>query len=153
MLYADANFVVAAHFRQPDRFPAVQRYLRLAGAPILVSDLAEFECRAVFARLEGSADGSGWRVLMQRLEAASGWRRGVVPWPDALQRAHRLVERFAPRLVAGSLDTLHVAGALLLDCTTFLSFDTDSRARVLATSAGLRVWPELSAAEKAGVLR
>lgn len=64
-----------------------------------------------------------------------------------------LIDRFGAKLGAGTLDTLHIAQALLSGCTRFLSFDTNSNARVLAVSCGLQVFPELSTAEKGRVAR
>lgn len=63
-----------------------------------------------------------------------------------------LIERFGARLNAGTLDTLHVALAQLSGCTWFLSFDTNSNARVLAASARPKVFPSLLPAEKAKVV-
>ena len=51
------------------------------------------------------------------------------------------------------MDTLHVAAALVGGCPRFLSFDSNSNARVLAASARLTVWPELTAEEKVRVIR
>jgi len=51
-------------------------------------------------------------------------------------------------LNCGTLDTLHVALAQLAGCTWFLSFDTNSNARMLAASARLKVYPELTTARK-----
>ena len=62
-------------------------------------------------------------------------------------------ELFGTKLKAGTLDTLHVAHALHSGCTRFLSFDSDSNARVLAVSCRLGVYPELSAQEKARLVK
>jgi hypothetical protein len=56
------------------------------------------------------------------------------------------------KLKAGTLDTLHVAHALHLGCTRFLSFDNDSNARILAASCRLKVFPELTPTEKGRVM-
>ena len=51
------------------------------------------------------------------------------------------------------LDTMHVALAQSSGCTWFLSFDTNSNARVLAASARLKVFPDLHPAERARLVR
>ena len=73
-------------------------------------------------------------------------------WEAAASQTIELIERFGAQLNAGTLDTMHVALARLSGCTWFLSFDTNSNARVLAVSARLRVFPLLSATEKARVV-
>jgi len=152
MDYADTNFVVAVFFHNPARTPAVERRLRRQADPVVVGELAEFECRNVFARLERSAHGEAWRGFSERLDRGE-WRRQPLSWPGVSVRAERLVDQFAARLSVGSLDVLHVAAALEAGCRCFLSFDSASHARVLAASARLAVWPELTPAERGDVIR
>ncbi len=147
MDYADTNFLVAAHFEVPGHTDVVERYLRRSTRPFVVGELAELECRSVFARKEHRADGEAWRALTARLDAGD-WHREPVSWERVMAKARELIDRHSPRIQVGSLDTLHVAAALVAGCSTFLSFDVQSNARVLAASTRLKVWPELSAAEK-----
>ncbi|MBN8249390.1 MAG: PIN domain-containing protein [Verrucomicrobia bacterium] len=152
MDYADTNFVVAVFFHNPARTPAVERRLRRQVDPVVVGELAEFECRNVFTRLEKRPNGEAWRGLAGRLERGE-WRRQPLSWPEVSERAARLLDQFAARLSVGSLDVLHVAAALESGCQCFLSFDSASRARVLAASVRLAVWPDLTPAERGGVIR
>lgn len=152
MDYADTNFLVAAYFEVAGYTEVVERYLRRSSRPLVVGELAELECRSVFARKEQRADGEAWLALTARLDSG-GWRREPILWERVATKSRELIDRHSPRLVVGSFDTLHVAAALVAGCSTFLSFDVQSNARVLAASARLKVWPELSAAEKGRVLR
>jgi len=152
MDYADTNFLVAVFFENATRTPVVERHLRRLKGPLMVGELAEFECKNVFSRLERRPNGEAWRGLKARLDRGE-WRRQPIEWPGLVARAVELVDRFASRLSIGSFDTLHIAAAMEAGCARFLSFDTASNARVLAASARLDVWPELSAAEKGRVAR
>ena len=68
-------------------------------------------------------------------------------------KVHAVDRSIGTKLNAGTLDTLHVAHALHSGCSRFLSFDNDSNARVLAVSCRLKIYPELTAQEKAQVVR
>ena len=52
---------------------------------------------------------------------------------------------------ASSLIARHVALAQLSGCNWFLSFDTNSNARILAAAGRLKVYPPLSASEKSKI--
>ena len=81
------------------------------------------------------------------------WQRAPQDWSLAAEKAGKIIDRYGASLSAGTLDTLHVALALLSGCTWFLSFDTHSNARTLAASCRLRVFPDLIASEKARLQR
>ncbi len=64
------------------------------------------------------------------------------------KRAAGLIINFCPRWKKlRSLDALHVAAAVAGNFKTFVSFDTRSFQRVLATTQKLKVWPPLTAEE------
>ncbi|HRI13550.1 MAG TPA: type II toxin-antitoxin system VapC family toxin [Verrucomicrobiota bacterium] len=152
MQYADTNVIVAAYFETGGHTTTVERYLRKLRQPLVVGELAELECRSVFARKERQADSEVWQNLVARLDRGD-WRREPVVWERLATQAKALSDRFAARLSYGSFDGLHVAAALVAGCSDFLSFDTNSNARVLAASARLKVWPELSPDERTRVVR
>lgn len=152
MDYADTNFLVAVFFENARRTPAVERHLRMSSEPLVVGELAEFECQIAFSRAEKRPLGEAWQGLRDRLEREE-WRSAPVDWNRVVAKARELTDRFSHLLKLGSFDTLHIAAALEAGCTRFLSFDSNSNARVLAASARLKVWPELSAEEKARVIR
>ena len=65
---------------------------------------------------------------------------GATPvWHDVFAQADRLREDFTAILGVRGMDILHVAAALSLGATVFLTFD--DRQKALATKAGLKVRP------------
>ena len=152
MNYLDANFIAALHFNVSGQTEAAARFVRKSRLPFLISGLAELEARRAFVRRTGHSRSEPWNVFTEKLEAGA-WLRYSVAWDPVASRTNELIERFGARLNAGTLDTMHVALAQLSGCTWFLSFNTNSNARVLAASAGLKVFPNLSHAEKSNLLR
>lgn len=150
MNYLDANFIAALHFNVPGQTETAERFVRKSALPYLVSGLAEMEVRRAFVRRTGQSRSEPWEVFMEKLEAG-GWLRYPVAWDPTAARTIALIERFGAHFNAGTLDTMHVALALLSGCTWFLSFDTNSNARVLAASARLKVYPPLRPIEKGSV--
>lgn len=151
MNYLDANFIAALHFNIRGQTELAERFVRKSSLPYLVSGLAELEARRAFLRRTGHSRSEPWQVFAEKLETGA-WLRYPVAWDPAAQRTITLIERFGAQLNAGTLDTMHVALALLSGCTWFLSFDTNSNARTLAASAKLKVFPNLSSTEKANLL-
>jgi len=151
MNYLDANFIAALHFNIPGQTEAAERFVRKSSLPFLVSGLAELEARRAFVRRTGHTRSEPWQVFTEKLDSGA-WLRYPVAWDPAANRTIALIERFGARLNAGTLETMHVALAQLSGCTWFLSFDTNSNARVLAASARLKIFPSLLPAEKANLL-
>ena len=150
MNYLDANFIAALHFNITGQTETAERYVRKTRLPFLVSSLAELESRRAFVRRTGHSRSEPWRVFAQKLETGA-WLRYPVAWDPAANRTIDLIERFGARLNAGILDTMHVALAQLSGCTWFLSFDTNSNARLLAAAARLKVYPPLLPSEKSRI--
>ena len=120
--------------------------------PLILSELAELECRRAFVLRTGLPNSENWNRL-QAFLADGTWQREPIHWKALSERSEQFIDRFGARLKAGTLDTLHVAQALLSGCSWFLSFDANSNARILAASCRLRVFPALSSAEKGRVVR
>ena len=152
MNYLDANFIAALHFNVIGQTETAEQFVRKSSLPFLVSGLAELEVRRAFVRHTGQTRSEPWEVFSEKLEAGT-WLRYPVAWNPTAARTVELIERFGARLNGGTLDTMHVALAQLSGCTWFLSFDTNSNARVLAASARLKVFPALLPAERAKVVR
>lgn len=148
MNYLDANFATALHFNIRGQTELAERFLRRNSLPLILSELAELECQRAFVLRTGTVASENWSRL-QGLIAEGAWRREPVLWSAVAGKARQLIERWGSRLRAGPLDTLHVSQALLSGCTCFLSFDTNSNARLLAVACRLRVFPELNGSEKA----
>jgi predicted nucleic acid-binding protein len=143
MNYLDANFATALLFNIRGQTELAERFLRRSSLPFLLSELAELECRRAFTLRTGTAASENW-TRFQGLIEDGAWRREPLQWSTVSGKARQLIERFGAKLRAGTLDTLHVAQALISGCTFFLSFDSNSNARVLAAACRLRVFPELS---------
>jgi predicted nucleic acid-binding protein len=152
MNYLDADFIAALHFNVAGQTETAGRFVRKSSLPFLVTELAELEARRAFVRRTGQMRSEPWQVFREKLEAGT-WLRYPVAWDPVAARTIDLIERFGARLNAGTLDTMHVALAQLSGLTWFLSFDTNSNARVLAASARLKVFPHLVPTEKAKVVR
>ena len=148
MNYLDANFAAALHFNIQGQTALAGKFVRKANLPFLLSALAELECRHAFILRAGHPNSENWVHLASKLDSGE-WMRLPVEWDRAAEKCAELMDKFGAHLKAGTLDTLHVALALLSGCTWFLSFDTHSNARVLAACARLRVYPELSPEERA----
>jgi predicted nucleic acid-binding protein len=147
MNYLDANFIAALHFNISGQTETAERYVRKTRLPFLISSLAELEARRAFIRRTGHSRSEPWQVFADKLNTGA-WLRYPVAWDPAAHRTIELIERFGATLNAGTLDSMHVALAQLSGCTWFLSFDTNSNARVLAAAARLKVYPPLSPSEK-----
>jgi predicted nucleic acid-binding protein len=94
-------------------------------------------CRMAFI---GALDGEGMRESLADLreDFASGrLRQADILWRAALHRASELSEAHTPRLGTRALDVLHVACALELKHSHFLTFD--ERQRKLAVLTGLKI--------------
>ena len=152
MNYLDSNFATALHFNIRDQTEVAEKFVRKNSLPFLFSELAELECRRAFVLRTGETNSENWAHLVAFLTAGI-WRREPLEWKAVSGRAQLLIDRFGAKLKPGTLDTMHVAHALHSGCTRFLSFDSDSNARVLAASCLLKVFPELNSREKGRVVR
>jgi predicted nucleic acid-binding protein len=150
--YVDANFVTALHFLIPGQTSAAEKFVRKNTIPLLFSELAELECRRAFTARTGKSNSENW-LRLQSMISGGVWRREPLDWNVISAKSNQLIDRFGSRLKTGVLDTLHVAHALQSGCTRFLSFDSDSNARTLAANCRLKVYPELTASERARVVK
>ena len=80
MDYADTNFIVAVHFRTAHT-GLVEKFIRRQSLPVAVGELAELECRSVFARLSGRRQSEHWERLQQRF-LGDDWVRQPVVWDE-----------------------------------------------------------------------
>src|SRR5262245_47643700 len=152
MNYLDSNFAMALYFNIRGQSEIAERFVRKNSSPFVFSELAELECRRAFILRTGKPNSENWVRLMAAV-AAGTWQREAIQWKAVSERAVQLIDRFGIKLKTGMLDTLHVAHALHTGCARFLSFDTNSNARVLAASCRLKVYPDLTAQEKGRVVR
>ena len=151
MNYLDANFATALHFNIEGQTALAERFARKTSSGFVLSPLAELECRRAFILLAGHARSENWLRLASKLDSGE-WIHSSIQWDRMAEKSAELMDKFGGRLKAGTLDTLHVALALLSGCTRFLSFDTNSNARVLAASVRLKIYPDLSPEERSRTL-
>ncbi len=151
MNYLDSNFIAALHFNIVGQTEVAEKFVRKASLPFLASSLGELECRRAFILRAGHGKSENWRQFQDKLDAGV-WVRFPMQWDRVAAKAVDLIEKHGAALNCGTLDTLHVALAQIAGCTWFLSFDTNSNARVLAASVRLKVYPDLTPQEKGKVI-
>lgn len=124
----------------PDAIALVRSY----PLPILFTDLQETEARNAL-RLKcrrNELDSSQLHLSLQVIEsdlAAGRLQRTALDWPQVWSKARDLSALYALETNCRTLDTLHVACALILGVADFGSFDP--KQRVMAAKAGLNVKP------------
>lgn len=141
--YADTGFVVSLYKVESTSARAAEVMQGLT-ATVWLSPLVELELRnafqlAVFRKEMGAGEATlKWKLFLED----SG--RGVfavrsVPLLAWFALAGELSERHSASLGTRSLDLMHVAAAMLLGATSFLSFD--DRQRKAGATEGLGVLP------------
>lgn len=143
MTYADTGFVCSLLAPDANTAAAVKR-MRSQKLPLAWTWLHEVEFRnaarlRVFRREMTRAEAD--RTLQTQLaDLAAGVYTRLVPDQMALMsETERLSAQHSATLGTRSLDVLHVAAALVLGTSDFLTFD--KRQARLAKAAGLRVPP------------
>jgi len=141
---ADSSAVVRLYLNADHAGP-LERFLADGAKVLAVSELARVEVLNVLVRSDvlGAAD-----KFEQDLSEGLRLRLETVDWQETFQQAESLARRFSRILKPDGHDLVLVAAAVTLGATWFLSFDSNSRQRPLASAAGLQVWPPLSKDEK-----
>ena len=145
MNYWDTSALLKLYVREPDSAYFMTLVSSAAG-PLLTSELARLEIYSALSRKEraGELQSGQAEVIFSSFQADSAAGR-IVTLPvgsDVLGEAIRLTRQAhgeAPPLFIRSLDTLHVASALVSGAKTIIA--TDSRLRQLAAAAGLAQLP------------
>lgn len=132
-LYIEQGFTerardIARGLDQPLRFTPLHRYeLRMAiRLAVFRRQINAVQRAKVFALITSDLEQN---ILVH----------APLSWTDLLREADAIGEAHVETVGARSIDTLHVAAAILLKATNFFSFDT--RQRELAKRAGLKVRP------------
>jgi predicted nucleic acid-binding protein len=149
--YADSSFILRLVTGEEDSPQTIATYRRLGSPKLFFLPLHALEVRNAILQ----------RAFHQRRSVTSGARQHVARERDAsLSRLEHLIARRAllevtldmdatlahaarlsaahtERIGARAIDVLHVAGALTLECESFLT--TDARQAQLAKAEGLRV--------------
>lgn len=136
IFFADTSFFCQVAWSQ--RYTAAVEKLRQKHRLCpLASDLvaAEFHCAALRHCPQAWAE---WQA------SAGDWYAKPAPavdWPAVFDRCQRLLAVHSDSQPAG-VDAVHVATAVWLGATHFISFDENSRQRRFARAAGLRLVPD-----------
>ena len=139
-VYADTSFIFSLYVLDANSGPAAARMADVS-LPILISSLGELEfLNALYLRLFRKELGPA------QVETARGMfeediHQGIFQLSSLTSlvfgRAALIAQRQTPKLGTRTLDVLHVASALILNASTFYTFDRSQRA--LAKHEGLTV--------------
>jgi uncharacterized protein len=139
--YADTSFLASLYVQ--DAF-SMRAQAWLAGHPVSLplTAFGRTELRNALARLAftGALTAREITVAWQSLETdlqQGRLRLQALVWEDVFVRAEQLTASHTAQLGTRTLDVLHVAAAIAVGATTFVSFD--ARQAALAQGAGL-VW-------------
>lgn len=147
-IVADTNWLVAAYIVKLDqpRTEIVHRFIERCDLPWIVPPPALIEARSVFASYTNTPKSPEW----ERLKGDLGHKLLPSPhsWEEIALKAEELSDRFSPKARVGTLDLLILAAAVKAEATHFLSFDSNSNTRGLAAVLKLKVFPDLTVADK-----
>ena len=144
--FVDTNWLFSIYYQTRDR-PAIEAWARQGPSTLVLSVAVLAECRCNFWRA-----GHRLSLLESDLEARHYVDCGYT-FEEMVRLAGDLFRRYAPRSNVGTLDLLHVAAACRFGCRWFLSFDSASGCRAVAHACGLKVFPELTAPDRAWLKR
>ncbi len=141
--YADSSLLLRLYIREPETMAAWQVVNRMQ-EPLIFTPLHRLEMLngiRLFAATKKVTRAQAVRaMLLLRSHVQSGrYTLPAVPWQTVFQRAHQLSRKHARKLLVRSLDLLHVALALELGATEFLTID--DRQKQTASAEGLKVAP------------
>ena len=137
--YFDSSVIVASYVQEPRSRKARKALSAVVSAPF--TPLLDLEVQTVFRRMAGSNRLTAFEsasVLAQVDDDVAVGRLWKVPLDlhATVARAQSLSAQHAQRLLSRSLDLLHVAAALELGCTSFVTLD--ARQARLAVASGLK---------------
>ena len=148
MTYADTSFIVATYV--PDANTSLADQFNDQGHRLPFTFLHWPEvAKALWTNHPALAE-TVWDEIKGALADGQTLYRPELDADTVAQRAAGLMRHYAqrwPKLRA--IDVMHVSAAVEIGAKTFLSFDTRSYQRVLASSQKLQVWPVLTREESA----
>jgi predicted nucleic acid-binding protein len=141
--YLDTGFALKLYVQEPNS-SVVTAILRGYSPPLFLTDLLEMELvnalNGKVNRRELTESERDQSLLDFRHDVASGfWERPALRTANLRSRVVALSEKLTPALGTRTLDLWHLAAALELGCTDFLSFD--KKQRIAAAAEGMTVLP------------
>ena len=141
--YLDTGFALKRYVEEPNSAAATFA-LQPYSPPLLLTDILELEVinalhGKVFRREMTEAARDQCLADFQVDITAGFWKRRTLGPASLRLRVLDIAARHTPTLGTRTLDLIHVACALELGCTDFLSFD--NRQRLAAQAEGLNVVP------------
>ena len=140
MIYLDSSALLDLYLKRP-RYVDIQNKLIERAEPFVISQLAEIEFHSVLGRLVYQKSISIYtrNEVLQTLsiDCDLGAARidKSIDFSEIIKFAIRLTKK--PKYKAKTMDTLHVASAVLLGADLFIGFDADQSE--LAEAEGLNV--------------
>jgi len=136
--YFDSSVIVASYVPEPGSRKARKALLAVVSAPF--TPLLDLEVRTALRRMAGSGrltsyESASVLSLVDDDVAAGRLWKAPLDLHATVARAESLSARHAQRFLSRSLDMLHVAAALELGCTRFVTLD--ARQARLAAAVGL----------------
>ena len=126
-VYADTSFLVSLYVQDASSGRA-QAWLSAHPTALPLTAFARIELRNAIAQLvfrgqlTPQESAAAWQLI--EADAAQGRLQPVfVPWTAILAKAEQLTAQHSARIGVRTLDILHVASALQLGATEFVSFD------------------------------
>jgi predicted nucleic acid-binding protein len=147
MIYADTSFMASVYGLDANTADA-RRFIESSNPCLPVVFLHWPELAKAFWTSHPESAGELWDWIREDL--AEGRKLYPLDLDAGLvaQRAAGLMINYCPRWKKlRSLDTLHVAAAVIGKFKTFVSYDIRSFQRVLAATQKLKVWPPLTSDE------
>ncbi|HRQ90454.1 MAG TPA: type II toxin-antitoxin system VapC family toxin [Bacteroidia bacterium] len=141
--YADSSLLIKLYVREPNS-PDALALVRGIGKPLLYTPLHQLEIagaiRCNVKRGVLTASKAAQALLLLRRDLNAGvYVFPSLDWSRVFNRSQQLSRRHSRPLLARSLDLLHIACALELGVSDFLSFD--DRQRKAAEAQGMRILP------------
>jgi len=147
MIYADTSFIASVY--GPDvNTPAARGFIESHQPCLPVSFLHGPELAKAFWTSHPESAENLWDWVQEDLAGRKKLYPLELPADLVARRAAGLIINFCPRWKKlRSLDAQHVAAAVEGGFKTFVSFDTRSFQRLLASTQKLKVWPPLTTEE------
>ena len=150
MIYADSSFIIACYVPDSNSALADQFNADNPRLPFTYLHWPEI-AKALWTNHAETAE-SVWDEIKGDLADGQTLYRLTLDADTIAQRAAGLMRHYAqrwPKLRA--IDVMHVSAAVELGAKTFLSFDSRSYQRVLASTQKLQIWPVLTREESANL--